>query len=115
VKFNSEVVAVPGHYTSQKFSNCGAIVEKSLSTPTHKCNCGCELQTDVNAAVNVLNLAKNRGGHINTTGVEASTFLSPRPVEQVLTVNVESPSLKARGVSISALTNITVMGNAHHR
>jgi S1-C subfamily serine protease len=48
VKFNSVVVAVAPHYTSQKCSNCGAIVKKSLSTRTHKCNCGCELPRKVN-------------------------------------------------------------------
>ena len=72
VKFNSEVVAVTPHYTSQKCSDCGVIVKKSLSTRTHKCSCGCELQRDVNAAVNILNLAKQaRGGHpqSNATGV----------------------------------------------
>jgi putative transposase len=95
VKFNSVVVAVTPHYTSQKCSNCGAIVKKSLSTRTHKCSCGCELQRDVNAAINILNLAKNRGGHprINATGVEASTLLGASLVEQVLTMNVESPWL----------------------
>jgi putative transposase len=87
VKFNSVVVAVTPHYTSQKCSHCGAIVKKSLSTRTHKCSCGCELQRDVNAAVNILNLAKNRGGHpqINATGVETSTLLGESLVEQVLT------------------------------
>jgi putative transposase len=87
VKFNSVVVAVTPHYTSQKCSNCGAIVKKSLSTRTHKCSCRCELQRDVNAAVNILNLAKNRGGHprINATGVGTSTLLGESLVEQVLT------------------------------
>ena len=42
-----------------------------------------------------LNLAKNRGGHpqINATGVEATTLLGASLVEQVLTMNVESPRL----------------------
>ncbi|MGB3208683.1 MAG: transposase [Crinalium sp.] len=95
VKFGTQTVAVPPHYTSQKCSNCGAIVKKTLSTRTHKCSCGCELQRDTNAAINILNLAKNRGGHpqINATGVGASTLLGETLVEQVLTVNVESPRL----------------------
>ncbi|MFN7416102.1 MAG: RNA-guided endonuclease TnpB family protein, partial [Dolichospermum sp.] len=60
-----------------------------------KCSCGCELHRDTNAAVNILNLAKNRGGHpqINATGVEATTLLGASLVEQVLTMNVESPCL----------------------
>lgn len=87
VKFNSEVVAVTPHYTSQKCSNCGAIVKKSLSTRTHKCSCGCELQRDINAAVNILNTAKNRGGHprINATGVGISTLVGENLLEQILT------------------------------
>ncbi|HLO88567.1 MAG TPA: transposase [Nostocaceae cyanobacterium] len=87
VKFSSVVVAVTPHYTSQKCSNCGAIVKKSLSTRTHKCSCGCELQRDVNAAVNILNLAKNRGGHprINATGVGISTLVGENLLEQILT------------------------------
>jgi putative transposase len=56
VKFNTTVVAVNPRMTSQKCSDCGAIVKKSLSTRTHKCACGCELQRDVNAAINILNL-----------------------------------------------------------
>ncbi|MFM6121241.1 MAG: RNA-guided endonuclease InsQ/TnpB family protein, partial [Sphaerospermopsis kisseleviana] len=88
VKFNSFVVAVAPHYTSQKCSNCGAIVKKSLSTRTHKCNCGCELQRDVNAAVNILNLAKQaRGGHprSHATGVGISVLVGENLLEQILT------------------------------
>ncbi|MTJ15595.1 zinc ribbon domain-containing protein, partial [Dolichospermum sp. UHCC 0299] len=58
-------------------SSCGVIVKKSLSTRTHNCVCGCELHRDTNAAINILNLAKNRGGHpqINATGVGISTLV----------------------------------------
>ena len=94
-KFDKIAIAVAPHYTSQKCSNCGVIVKKSLSTRTHKCSCGCELHRDTNAAINILNLAKARGGHpqSNATGVEASTLLGANLVEQVLTMNVESPCL----------------------
>jgi putative transposase len=92
-KFNSKVVAVNPRMTSQKCSDCGTIVKKSLSTRTHKCNCGCELQRDVNAAKNILNLAKATLGHkeSNATGVGTSTLVGVNLLEQVLTVNVESP------------------------
>ncbi|MCX5981504.1 MAG: transposase [Nostocales cyanobacterium LacPavin_0920_SED1_MAG_38_18] len=95
VKFDKIAIAVAPHYTSQKCSSCGVIVKKSLSTRTHNCSCGCELHRDTNAAINILNLAKNRGGHpqINATGVEATTLLGANLVEQVLTMNVESPRL----------------------
>jgi putative transposase len=95
VKFGSLAVAVPPHYTSQKCSDCGAIVKKTLSTRTHKCSCGCELHRDTNAAINILNLGKNRLGHsrINATGDGTATLLGATLVEQVLSMNVESPRL----------------------
>lgn len=95
VKFNTTVVAVNPKMTSQKCSDCGAIVKKSLSTRTHKCSCGCVLQRDVNAAINILNLARARDGQSqsNATGVGTTTLVGASLLEQVLTVNVESPSL----------------------
>ena len=86
-KFDKLAIPVPPHYTSQKCSNCGVIVKKSLSTRTHVCTCGCELHRDTNAAINILNLAKNREGHsrINATGVGVSTLLGENLVEQILT------------------------------
>ncbi|MBD2483617.1 RNA-guided endonuclease TnpB family protein [Planktothrix sp. FACHB-1365] len=86
-KFDKLAIPVPPHYTSQKCSNCGGIVKKSLSTRTHICNCGCELHRDTNAAINILNSAKNREGHsqINATGVGVSTLLGATLVEQILT------------------------------
>lgn len=94
-KFESVAVAVAPHYTSQKCSDCGAIVKKSLSTRTHKCSCGCQLQRDVNAAINILSLGKNTVGQtgINATGVGTSTLVGANLLGQVLTVNVESPRL----------------------
>ena len=94
-KFESVAVAVAPHYTSQKCSDCGAIVKKSLSTRTHKCSCGCQLQRDVNAAINILSLGKARVGQTqsNATGVGTSTLVGLGLLEQVLTVNVESPRL----------------------
>ena len=86
-KFDKLAIPVPPHYTSQKCSNCGVIVKKSLSTRTHVCTCGCELHRDTNAAINILNLAKNREGHsrINAPGVGVSTLLGENLVEQILT------------------------------
>lgn len=86
-KFDKLAIPVPPHYTSQKCSNCGVIVKKSLSTRTHSCRCGCELHRDTNAAKNILNLAKNREGHsrINATGVGVSTLIGESLLEQILT------------------------------
>ena len=50
-----QVIAVPPHYTSQKCSKCGEIVQKSLSVRTHICPwCGYTADRDVNAAKNIL-------------------------------------------------------------
>ncbi|WP_445475503.1 RNA-guided endonuclease InsQ/TnpB family protein [Methanococcoides methylutens] len=43
--------------TSQKCCSCGNIVKKSLAVRVHKCpECGLELDRDINAAINILNL-----------------------------------------------------------
>ena len=47
-------VAVPPQYTSQDCSACGNRVKKSLSERTHVCSCGCVLDRDENAAINIL-------------------------------------------------------------
>lgn len=57
--FGVETKAVAPHYTSQDCSACGTRVGKSLSTRTHQCKCGCELDRDHNAAINIL----SRAGH----------------------------------------------------
>lgn len=82
-KFESVAVAVAPHYTSQKCSDCGAIVKKSLSTRTHKCSCGCQLQRDVNAAINILSLGKTTVGQTgsNATGVGTSTLVGANLLE----------------------------------
>ncbi|MBW4504435.1 MAG: transposase [Scytonema hyalinum WJT4-NPBG1] len=94
-KFGTTVVAVNPRMTSQKCSDCGAIVKKSLATRTHKCSCGCELQRDTNAAINILNLAKATGGHpgSNATGLVTSTLIGENLLEQVTRMKVESPRL----------------------
>jgi putative transposase len=55
--FNVETIPVPPHYSSQDCSACGARVKKSLSTRTHICQCGCELDRDTNASIVILNRA----------------------------------------------------------
>jgi putative transposase len=55
---NIPVIAVPPHFTSQKCSDCGTIVKKSLSVRTHICTgCGVVLDRDHNAALNILHQA----------------------------------------------------------
>ncbi|MBE9145412.1 RNA-guided endonuclease InsQ/TnpB family protein [Planktothrix mougeotii] len=96
-KFDKLAIPVTPHYTSQKCSNCGVIVKKSLSTRTHICNCGCELHRDTNAAKNILNLAKQtRDGQSqsNANGLETSTLLGETLVEQVSRLKLESQCLQ---------------------
>ena len=49
-----EVVFVDPKYTSQICSGCGAVVKKTLEERWHSCECGCELDRDTNAAINIL-------------------------------------------------------------
>ena len=95
-KFDKVAIPVAPHYTSQKCSNCGVIVKKSLSTRTHICNCGCELHRDTNAAINILNLGKQaRDGQSqsNANRLETSTPLGESLVEQVSRLKLESQFL----------------------
>src|SRR5215217_2066215 len=49
------VILVDPRNTSKMCSDCGELVQKSLSTRTHTCpNCGLVLDRDVNAALNIL-------------------------------------------------------------
>lgn len=61
--FGTEMIAVAPHGTSQECSACGEIVKKSLSTRTHVCKCGCVLDRDENAAINILNKGLGVVGH----------------------------------------------------
>lgn len=49
-----QVELVDPRNTSQKCSQCGQMVRKSLAVRVHRCLCGCVLDRDVNAARNVL-------------------------------------------------------------
>lgn len=51
------VVLVDPRGTSQACSGCGTVVPKGLSVRVHRCDCGLEIDRDVNAARNVLALS----------------------------------------------------------
>ena len=70
--FKRITIAVNPAYTSQECSGCGAIVKKSLSTRTHACSCGCRLDRDENAALNILNKGLSTVGHTGTFALDAS-------------------------------------------
>lgn len=65
-KYGKVTVSISSAFTSQADSNCGAIVKKSLSTRTHGCACGCVLNQDHNAAINILRLGLSTVGHTGT-------------------------------------------------
>lgn len=54
--YKKVLIAVDPRMTSQNCSACGRTVRKSLSTRTHLCACGCVLDRDHNAALNILKL-----------------------------------------------------------
>jgi len=67
-------VAVPPAYTSQDCSTCGKRVKKSLSERTHACSCGCDLDRDENAALNILSKGLEQVGLIfNGTDGQSET------------------------------------------
>jgi len=64
------VIAVAPQYTSQRCSECGTKVKKSLSVRTHICpSCGLVLDRDHNAALNILSKACGTVGHTGTNGL----------------------------------------------
>ncbi len=48
------VLTVDPKYTSQLCSGCGIVRKKTLDERWHSCECGCELDRDHNAALNIL-------------------------------------------------------------
>ncbi|HLW00220.1 MAG TPA: transposase [Ktedonobacterales bacterium] len=49
-----QVLFVNPHMTSQLCSGCGQVVHKELDERWHSCECGCSLDRDHNAALNIL-------------------------------------------------------------
>ncbi|NEQ11989.1 MAG: transposase, partial [Moorea sp. SIO4E2] len=96
-KFSRVTVAVHPAYTSQNCSDCGEVVKKSLSTRTHICKCGCQLDRDHNAARNILTRALGTVGHtgtlLNAWGDLSSTLPGSDLVEQDGSLIQESPLL----------------------
>lgn len=50
-------------YTSQICSGCGTVRKKDLSERWYSCDCGAELDRDVNAAINILRLGTSQLGN----------------------------------------------------
>jgi len=56
------VLFVDPRYTSQICSGCGAVTKKELDERWHSCECGCLLDRDHNAALNILWLGRSYQG-----------------------------------------------------
>ena len=54
------VLFVNPRSTSQICSSCGTLIKKELSERWHSCECGCSLDRDHNAAINILRLGRSR-------------------------------------------------------
>ncbi len=55
-EFNRELIFIPPQYTSQECSDCGHTQKENRDKEQFKClNCGSELHSDYNAAINILN------------------------------------------------------------
>ena len=54
------VLLVDPRYTSQVCSQCGIVRKKDLDERWHSCECGCELDRDTNAAINILRLGRSQ-------------------------------------------------------
>jgi putative transposase len=54
------LIKVSPKFTSQICSACGTVRKKELSERWHSCDCGAELDRDVNAAINILTRGKQQ-------------------------------------------------------
>jgi putative transposase len=75
-KLGRHLVKVNPQYTSQKCSQCGEIVKKSLSIRTHIClSCGLVLCRDENASRNIIKLGLDKA---NGEGISVESFMTRR-------------------------------------
>jgi IS605 OrfB family transposase len=65
------LIKVDPRFTSQVCSGCGQVRKKDLSERWHSCDCGTELDRDVNAAINILERGRRQQRAIS---VEAPRF-----------------------------------------
>jgi putative transposase len=65
------LLKVSPKFTSQICSGCGTVRKKDLSERWHSCDCGAELDRDVNAAINIL-----ARGYKQLTGLEGANTLA---------------------------------------
>lgn len=58
------LIKIDPKFTSQVCSGCGQVRKKDLSERWHSCDCGTELDRDVNAAINILERGRRQLGAI---------------------------------------------------
>lgn len=77
-------IAVNPNGTSQNCSNCGSKVPKTLAVRTHSCSCGLVLCRDINASINIKNLAV---GHpvSNACGVLSNSWTEKQEAHPIAT------------------------------
>jgi len=91
--YGTEVYVIDRFYPSSKTcSNCGAIHQDlKLSDRIFKCECGLEIDRDLNAAINLVNWYKNTAKHagINAQGEEKlqTSVSAPRGTEKQVLVS----------------------------
>lgn len=79
-KAGKVVELVDARYTSQKCSQCGIMVPKTLAERVHLCpNCGLEMDRDLNASLN-----------IRTLGLRGSAYQDPTPTLNRISKQVRS-------------------------
>ena len=79
-KAGKVVELVDARYTSQKCSQCGIMVPKTLADRIHLCpNCGLQMDRDINASIN-----------IRTLGLRGSAYQDPTPTLNKLSKQVRS-------------------------
>jgi putative transposase len=59
------LIKVSPRFTSQMCSGCGQVRKKDLSERWHSCECGTELDRDINAAINILERGRRQQGAIS--------------------------------------------------
>lgn len=73
-------IAVNPNGTTQNCSNCGTRIPKTIADRWHSCHvCGLELDRDVNAAINVKNLAVGRTVNKAQCASDAIAGLAEKP------------------------------------
>ncbi len=71
------VLKVNPRYTSQVCSQCGTVRKKDLDERWHSCECGCELDRDTNAAINILRLGRSQRVPPSRASVESRVEAPP--------------------------------------